>query len=327
MEKQIDVSVVMLTYYHEKYIKQAIESVLRQITRYTYEIVIADDCSTDKTRKIINEYVKAYPEIIRAILNEQNLGISANKYNACCQCRGRYIIDLAGDDYWIDNSKIEMQVEFMDSHSSYSAVTTKVEARFDNANSAYAVFPDKVICNKAVTLDEYLRCSDRCFPTNGILMKNYYLTESGKKEFEIMPNASPYIDDSTECLLLLRHGPVFVIDKATAVYRVPRSKKGRTNYNSIGTTMDRVKKKIDLYNFLADNLRPELDFFYIYKRTLAIGLADCCRNMYSFKSFFEIYNSVPDSYKQRHLLYRTIPDVIISVYATISSRIKARLYK
>ena len=243
MNESVDVSVVMLTYHHEEYVKQAIESVLQQNTKYKYEIVIADDYSTDNTREIIRDYANNYPDIIRVIFNDQNIGISANKYNACCHCKGRYIADLAGDDYWIDDSKIDMQVDFLESHVDYSAVATKIEARFDEDKKAFAVFPDKSICNKSVCLEDYLRYTKMVFPTNGIIMRNYYLTEEGRREFSIMPKASPFIDDSTECILLLRHGPVFVIDKTTAVYRVPRSKTDKHNYNSTGSTIGRVRKK------------------------------------------------------------------------------------
>ena len=71
-DKQIDVSVYMLTYYHEKYIRQAIESVLSQKTHYNYEIVISDDYSQDGTREILREYQEKYPDIIRVNLNEKN---------------------------------------------------------------------------------------------------------------------------------------------------------------------------------------------------------------------------------------------------------------
>ena len=65
-EKQIDVSIYMLTYFHEKYIRQAIESVLAQKTQYTYELVISDDFSQDGTRDILREYAEKYPDIITA---------------------------------------------------------------------------------------------------------------------------------------------------------------------------------------------------------------------------------------------------------------------
>ena len=80
MNNQVDVSVAMMTFCHEKYIARALESVLAQKTDYSYEIVISDDCSVDKTRDILLEYQKNFPDIIRLNFNSENLGISNNNY-------------------------------------------------------------------------------------------------------------------------------------------------------------------------------------------------------------------------------------------------------
>lgn len=297
----IDVSVVMLTYFHEKYVAKAIESVLSQKTNYNYEIVIADDCSTDGTRNILREYEIRYPNIIHVIYNDKNLGITKNKYNACSKCRGRYIADLAGDDYWIDTHKIDLQVSFLDEHPQFSAVTTKVEARIDDDEDAYATYPNNNLIDKYITLNQYLHDVDNVFPTNGIFMRNYYLTETGRKEFEIMTKASRSIDDSTECILMLLKGPVYILGQSTSVYRVPRNKTGRKNYNSTGTTMGRVRNKIELYNYLSEHLIPHLDYYQVYINTLAIGFLECIRNYKALDEYKEVYSLVPMEYRKRSL--------------------------
>src|ERR1017187_10207934 len=93
------VSVLMITYNHEKYIAQAIESVLMQKTNFPFELVIGEDCSTDGTGAIVAEYSRKYPEIIRAHLRERNLGALENFRALFRACRGKYLALLEGDDY------------------------------------------------------------------------------------------------------------------------------------------------------------------------------------------------------------------------------------
>ena len=103
---QPTVSVAMIAYNREPFIAQAIESVLMQETAFVVELVIGEDCSTDGTRRIVQAYARKYPNVIRALLPEKNLGISRN-YEAVWQaCRGKYIAWLDGDDYWRSPQKI-----------------------------------------------------------------------------------------------------------------------------------------------------------------------------------------------------------------------------
>ena len=82
VEDSIDVSVVMLTYFHEDYIAQALDSVLSQETTVRYEILIGDDASQDRTPDIIREYAQRYPDIIRAVLRTENVGAAMGAISA-----------------------------------------------------------------------------------------------------------------------------------------------------------------------------------------------------------------------------------------------------
>jgi glycosyltransferase involved in cell wall biosynthesis len=119
MEKHIKVSVWMVTYNHERFISQAIESVLMQKTNFDYELVIGEDCSTDGTRAIICDYAKRYPERIRLLLQEHNLGEALNEIATMNACQGEYLAILEGDDYWTDPYKLQKQVDFLDSNPEY----------------------------------------------------------------------------------------------------------------------------------------------------------------------------------------------------------------
>lgn len=107
------VSVWMITYNQENYISQALDSVLMQKTDFDYEIVIGEDCSTDNTRMILEEYKNKYQDKIRLILNESNIGMIANQNKTFKACQGEYIAMLEGDDFWIDEYKLQKQVDKM----------------------------------------------------------------------------------------------------------------------------------------------------------------------------------------------------------------------
>ena len=109
----VPVSVWMITYNHEPYVREALDSVLSQETSFPFEIVIGDDASTDGTRRILQEYAAAHPGRIRLLLHERNLGMIANQNAAFAACTGEYIAMLEGDDYWADDSKLERQVAAM----------------------------------------------------------------------------------------------------------------------------------------------------------------------------------------------------------------------
>lgn len=107
-----DVSVVIITYGHEKYIRQALDSALMQKVDFEYEIIIGEDKSPDNTREILLEYKKKYNDRITLVLRNTNIGATQNLYDILLKCKGRYIALLEGDDYWIDAKKLQKQKDF-----------------------------------------------------------------------------------------------------------------------------------------------------------------------------------------------------------------------
>ena len=108
------VSVHMITYNHEPYIRQAIEGVMMQKTNFEFELVIGEDCSQDKTREICFEYQKKYPEKIRVLWWHENVTkFGGNGRRVTTHCRGEFIAFCEGDDYWIDPFKLQKQITLM----------------------------------------------------------------------------------------------------------------------------------------------------------------------------------------------------------------------
>ena len=113
------VTVLVTTYNHEKYIAQALDSVLMQKTNFDYKIIIGEDCSTDRTRSIVVDFQRRNPQKIRLLLPRKNLGCgSGNRIFAQAfeLAQSQYVALLDGDDYWISPTKLQKQADFLDAH-------------------------------------------------------------------------------------------------------------------------------------------------------------------------------------------------------------------
>lgn len=115
MNSEIKVSVCVVTYNQERYIGQCLQSLIDQVTDFKFEIVVGEDCSSDGTREIIEEFHKAFPDIIKPIFREKNIGGSANYIDTHARARGDYIAHMDGDDYALPG-KLQVQADFLDSN-------------------------------------------------------------------------------------------------------------------------------------------------------------------------------------------------------------------
>ena len=121
------VSVRCITYNHEQYISQALDGFLMQKTNFPYEVIVHDDASTDNTANIIREYETKFPKIIKPIYETENqwskpdnaLGKIVN-----AALKGKYVAFCEGDDYWIDENKLQTQVDFLESNIEYGLCYT-----------------------------------------------------------------------------------------------------------------------------------------------------------------------------------------------------------
>jgi glycosyltransferase involved in cell wall biosynthesis len=111
----------MITYNHEDYIAEAIESVLKQETDFSIQLIIGEDCSTDNTRAICEKFAVKFPDKILLLPAEKNLGMMKNFVRTFEKCDGAYIAFLEGDDHWTDNKKLQKQVDFLIANPEYSA--------------------------------------------------------------------------------------------------------------------------------------------------------------------------------------------------------------
>lgn len=205
-------SVVMTTYNHERYIAQAIESVLRQQTSFAVEIVIGEDCSTDRTLNIAEDYQSQYPEAIRIIRSEHNVGWRANYRRTIAAARGKYVALLDGDDYFTHRKKLQMQVELLEANPNVGMCYTRSE-RIDERGST-TIYPEGEC---ATTFEAMLRRNpaENCtVVARRELVEQYYA--------EVRPDTHPewLTDDLPMWLWFAANSRYVAIDCPMAVHRV-----------------------------------------------------------------------------------------------------------
>ena len=115
----VDVSVLMPTYNHERFIAQAIESVLSQETEFSYELLINDDCSSDGTRSIARSYAERFPGRVRLVFPERNEGLMRSYGRLLALARGEFVAILESDDVWTSRGKLQAQAAFLRAHGDY----------------------------------------------------------------------------------------------------------------------------------------------------------------------------------------------------------------
>jgi glycosyltransferase involved in cell wall biosynthesis len=151
----VKISIIITSFNHEKYIAQGLESVLSQKGDFRMEIIIGDDCSTDNTRSIAQEFQDKYPEIISLLPNEPNLGITKNLKRCLDACSGDYIAICEGDDYWTDIYKLEKQKDFLEAHLDYSMCFSAIMIYFEDKNR-FEPHYDQLLFDKDILTTEDL---------------------------------------------------------------------------------------------------------------------------------------------------------------------------
>ncbi len=124
------VQVVCITYKHEKFLAEALESFVRQKTNFPFEVLVGNDCSPDGTQTVIDTYVQKYPHIVKDIKRERNMGPTRNLVDLCKRCTAPYIAFCEGDDYWVDDCKLQKQYDYMESHPEAKFCFTRTKITF-----------------------------------------------------------------------------------------------------------------------------------------------------------------------------------------------------
>ena len=203
------VSVCMTTYNHERYIAQAIESVLEQQTDFAVEVVIGEDCSTDNTLAICREYEARYPDRVRVITSEHNVGMHANYRRTIEACRGEYVAMCDGDDWFSDAEKLQLQMSRIVS-SGATMCYTRSERR---SQSDSAIYPQGAL---HTSFEDMLRLNtaENCttLARRDLILRYYAEVEPETKGWKT--------DDLPMWLWFAATQKIVALDRVTAVHRV-----------------------------------------------------------------------------------------------------------
>lgn len=254
------VSVCMLTYNHEKYIRKSIDSVLMQKTDFTIEILVGDDCSTDSTADIIREYAEKYPKILVPFLREKNIGGPRNIYDLLNRAKGKYIQVLEGDDYWTDENKLKKQVQFLENHSDIMAVAHRVAVVNNREEFMWKTIPEKKIAaNRFFSKEEVFKYQTRLCHTSSCMYRNYYL--GANKDYKEREESFLRPGDVGKLLYLATKSPIYVMEDTMGVWRKVERNCG-DNYTSQITKdfLCRLKINLELYTNLQKTLGDFYDF-------------------------------------------------------------------
>lgn len=207
--QNILLSVCVRTHNQERFVREALDSVLRQRTNFPFEIIISDDASSDGTVAILQEYRKQYPGKIRLLLQETNIGGPENLRRVIEASEAKYVTCLDGDDFYTDDYKLQKQVEFLEAHSEYAACFHNTWFA-DEKGRLCGLFnrPDFHAVHDA---REFIR--ERWFvPIHSAVLRREYI------EFPDWYN-TVMNDDYVVHLSVAKHGPYYYMPNVMVAYR------------------------------------------------------------------------------------------------------------
>jgi glycosyltransferase involved in cell wall biosynthesis len=210
-----------MTYNHARLIGQAIESALVQEVERGYEILIADDCSTDGTREIVCAYAGQHPNRIRLLLQEHNIGNPALRARGTCAAQGAYVALLDGDDYWTSPHKLRMQIEYLDQHPECAVCFHNALVVYDDGSEHAHPFHSRNpmqrlsrhIPQETSTLADI--AAGNFMQTSSVMFRNGLIDEFPEWYFE-----TGILSDWPFHVLNAEHGHIGYIDEVLSAYRV-----------------------------------------------------------------------------------------------------------
>ncbi|GAB2776589.1 glycosyltransferase involved in cell wall biosynthesis [Hymenobacter luteus] len=207
------VSVWLITYNHEPYIAQAIEGVLMQKTTFAVELVIGEDCSSDRTREIVLAYKEKYPDRIKLFLSPENLGMVPVLEPTFAMCRGKYVAMLDGDDYWTDSQKLQKQIDLMEADATCNISFHSVQV-YDESSGRYTLPPHPAWSSVSQGLDlhEFIHLGNPIYTVSAIFRR---LTP----ELPAYYYQLPYPDLAIYYLVLAAGGRACYLPEVMGVYR------------------------------------------------------------------------------------------------------------
>ena len=213
--QEIMVSIICNTYNQKEYVRDAIESFLMQETSFNYEILIHDDSSNDGTIDIIKEYAEKYPDLIYPIYQSENQYSKGTRIIEDFQlprARGKYIALCEGDDFWTEKKKLQIQVDYLETHPTTSMTCHAGYYVDDHGYKLPGLFRT-YLGNQVLSTSDVIK--KWICPTGSIVFrKDPYLINC----FPVLNNAP--CGDYPMMINMSLYGEIYYFDKVMSAYRI-----------------------------------------------------------------------------------------------------------
>lgn len=287
------VNILCITYNHEKFIRKTLDSFVMQKTNFPFEVIIGDDCSTDKNPEIIKEYAEKYPDIIKPVLREKNIGAEDNYLDIADRVNAEYVAICEGDDYWTDPLKLQKQVDFLESNPECSICFHPVRVFYEDGSMPDEIFPTENIRNAGTMFSAEHLVLANFIQTNSVLYRWVFTPQSRVRD--VVPrNILP--GDYFIHLLHAQQGKIGLINEVMADYcRHPNGMWDGSITNSDALHLKYGVRELKFY-LAAEKLIPEYNKFKGHPHTTAIARSffDLYLKNYKFPEMKEILELVPD---------------------------------
>jgi glycosyltransferase involved in cell wall biosynthesis len=177
----VKLTIVTTTYNQERYIRQALDSFLMQKTNFPFEAIVSDDCSTDQTPAILKEYANLYPDKIKPVFNQTNIGAVNNFVRTLSLAQSEYVALCDGDDYWTDEYKLEKQVNFLDTNPEYTICFHQTRIFFEDKRRVDKIYPN--ILKQDSSLRDLIK--ENYIPANTVVYR--WRFNNGQRLLDVFP--------------------------------------------------------------------------------------------------------------------------------------------
>ncbi len=254
---EILVSVVVITYNQEEYIARALDSILMQKCSIPFEIIIGEDCSTDKTGEICARYAEQYPDKITLFRNSPNKGLLNNYFDCILACKGKYVADCAGDDFWVDEHKIEKLYTLMEQHPDVTLAHTGYAVYNENTGVASTPlgYQSEAYIKDGKSMLQDIICPKVPMMIQSTMFRMKPLLEGYEEDTALFRNKDLPCEDMPIFAALASRGKIAYIPDITQYYSI--------GHDSLSNNIDEtkqfhfVKRMTRLTNYLAEKYNIE----------------------------------------------------------------------
>lgn len=270
------ISVIVLTYNEEKTIARTLDSILCQKCHVPFEIVLGDDCSTDNTRKICEEYAKRFPNIIQLMEKAPNKGVIDNYFDCLLACQGKYIADCAGDDFWVDPLKLEKEVTILENNPDVTLVHTDWmyydEETKATTHQKIKTFKNKITAGKCMIESIVTQTNGYVIHLCSALYRTEIMRKAYMENTYLFRNKDFGCEDLQICFIMAYMGKIAYIPDITLYYSYGRTSASNLNNDKKQFFFTRKVTNLSYYLCKKYDINSKITYKYFQNRLFGLTM-------------------------------------------------------